>query len=304
MRTLKEAVKKKIIDAFVHPRSKKVDPIFDMFSGPIEFGNRGVKFGTFSGPIPFGKRRKKERLDEVIHGPTKDDLNGSKENDLHARLEKHYDFGKYLDSNKENNSHRATISSYTTNGARFVNNYLHKTYRGKKVDDMAHYGYGVKGSHKEMVKRMDDLVHKHKTPESMVVHSGIPESPHHLIKQQGGYENKKGAHIILPAYTSTSVSRTQAGNFSRYDDKANAELSKQGMKVHKNAKHMLKIYVPKGHHGAYVDHHSGNKGEREFILPRETRLHIHHEPEITHNGKGVVWHAHIVDEKGNRVPDR
>lgn len=267
---------------------------FDTFSKPIEFGT-ATQFDSFTKPIEFGQ--KQEIKEETVFSKDMSD----RANDEHDRLLRHY--------NKYSEVHKKRISQYSGR-SKGLNNYAHGRYDGKPKDE----------KFEKQTIETDDLVHTHKTPHAIDVYSGVPESPHHIIKKQGGYESGKGGHIILPAYTSTSLSPRIAHGFSHPDKKANQELAK----MHKDKRitssknphdimegpghtHMLHIHVPKGHAGAYIGHHS-QYSEKEFILPRNTRLHVHHEPTITHDeatGKNsFIWHAHIVDENGKRVEDK
>ena len=64
--------------------------------------------------------------------------------------------------------------------------------------------------------------------------------------------------------------------------------------------HVLRIHLPKGHHGLYIGKMSKHRGEKEFLLPRHTRLRISSKPQITAihptlKGHTVhVWDAHVV----------
>ena len=293
MKTFKQFVSTKI------PK-KKNDPVFDLFSKPIEFGTKDG-FTTFSGPIVFGQ--KNMNLKENVLGKSEFDHSGSVAHDKvklkDQELSKHYDH--YSDQQEDH------ITKYS-NGSGKLNDYLHERYRNPEKDHNPR--------HEKDIKKMDDVVYQHRTPSSMIVHSGVPESPHHIIHGQGGYENKEGGHVVLPAYTSTSLSLKLASNFAKSDKEANEYLAKKhnnpkflthkhhDMKDTVGFKHMLKIHVPKGHPGAYVAHKSYYGHEYEHILPRETHIHIHHDPEFDHKNGIVHWHADIVDKHKNRIEDK
>jgi hypothetical protein len=99
-----------------------------------------------------------------------------------------------------------------------------------------------------MTEVMDSGMERHKTPHKLTVYSGIKYDP--------GEKMDKNKIVHHPSYLSTSLDKFTAKGFSNCTTN----------------KHVLKIHVPKGHPGAYVDHFSENPGEKEFILPRNTKL--------------------------------
>lgn len=109
----------------------------------------------------------------------------------------------------------------------------------------------------ENTKGLDKALTKHQTPHNMTVYSGVSYHPKEMSS------NKVLHH---PAYMSTSIDKEIAKGFA--DDQQTDEEDEMG----RTHNHVLKIHVPAGSHGAYVDHLSSHGGQREFILPRNTKL--------------------------------
>jgi hypothetical protein len=133
----------------------------------------------------------------------------------------------------------------------------------------------------------------------MIVHSGLHQSPEFAIKDHPGHEGK----MIHPGFLSTSTDFHQAKEFAHTD-----RDSVHGPKPthHEGGTwrtdptgygHMMSIHVPKGHPGAYVSDHSAHDYEREFVLPRNTKLRVNKTPTIHKAHKVVQWHAHVEPEE-------
>ena len=98
-------------------------------------------------------------------------------------------------------------------------------------------------------------------------------------------ENKIVNH---PAYLSTSLDKQKAYLFS----KKHSSRDENDI-IHR---HMLKIHVPKGSNGMYVENNVGLRGEKELILPRDTKLrHIKTEKkeETLPEDKNYKTHTHL-----------
>ena len=192
---------------------------------------------------------------------------------LGKELEKHYRFShkKDLDAIRD-----YTYTSYP------VNSHLHRktTWKLRPLE-----------KDHELVKPMDEALNRHKTPKELTVYSGVRRSPEHAIKHAG--DEKHGVLTKTSNYTSASLDPNTAAQFTDHDTK-----SKYNEKFGNFVGHMLKIHVPKGHPGAYVDHHSSHKGEKEFILPHNTRMHIHPNPEYDKETGNMIWNAHVLPHKG------
>ena len=245
-----------------------------------EFITEAKKFNGYTDVrLGFFRTEQKKSINELKKpDPWKKELtpeqkeHAEKVEKLHNSLSSHY---------KYNDSHIETIKKYTgggtnrhePNGSEILNKELHEK-RGKLGNS----------SLNEFKTHVDKLVKHHKTPHDMHVYTGVAE--HHEITKMAkdGNDNIKLHHH---GFTSTSINKKVAEQFA-----------------HQNlSRHIIKIHVPKGHHGAYVSHHSKNGYEKEFILPRGTRLHVHPKPTIINNdpygaksGEFHVWHAKIVKE--------
>lgn len=178
-------------------------------------------------------------------------------------LEKHY--SKFTSDDIKH------IKKYTSN-SRSLNTALLKS-GSKKL------GNSNLENHK---KGMDAVVKRHAAPKKLTVYTGVGKN-HPLEKH---LNSDKHFHVRHNAFTSASTSKNVAEDFVGY----------KAAKKNLYHTHMLKINVPKGHPGAYVDHHSLHDGEREFILPRGTKLKVHPHPKVTvdnYDHSGFPTHHHV-----------
>jgi len=126
----------------------------------------------------------------------------------------------------------------------------------------------------EFSKHMDSALTRYSTPHKITVYSGTRFDPRENM-------NKKGI-VHHPAYLSTSLSKNKATEFGSF-----------GYQNGYNKYHVMRISVPKGHAGAYVDHYSNSPNEREFILPRGLNLkHIHTQVHRTTDDLGTKREIH------------
>ena len=101
----------------------------------------------------------------------------------------------------------------------------------------------------EEISLLDSAISKFNLTNDIVVFRGVSKSAF------GGSPPQVGSVISDKAFLSTTVSKTTAQSFGNG--------------------YVLKINVPKGKgKGAYVDSISYHKGEREFLMPRNTKLKI------------------------------
>ena len=131
---------------------------------------------------------------------------------------------------------RRGVKSYTDYGFRELNDGLRGNPKPPPVPD------------KKLMASLDSALSKGKTPTAMVVHRGVSRDMLSKFKAGQAYVDK--------GYMSTSVDRGKAENFG----------GKSGP--------LLRITVPKGASGAYVEKLSVFKGEKEFLIPRGQRLNI------------------------------
>ena len=210
-----------------------------------------------------------ESLYDIKHriSSFKDNIENNRINSLQDRLSKHYD--------KDMHVKRLTQMS------RPVNKNLWN-----------HHNHDEELENKDEHSRYDKGLTKQKTPQAFHVYSGIRRHPNSY--NEGKEIPKKGIVLHHPAYLHTSLDHGIAQDFARTTH--NDENQKET--------HVLKIHVPKGHHGAYTGHYSAHPHEKEFILPRGHNLRIHPNPEIRHQLVGNdhiiahhIWHTTIEHSK-------
>lgn len=187
----------------------------------------------------------------------KEDFNSAHVDALDKHLQKHY---HQFDGEDKHNIRKYTdISSH-------VNKHLYD-----------HHGLGP-GRHEQYIKSFDKTLHKHQTPHDIHVYTGVhPE--HHLAKighKQGANEDNH-IKVVHHGYTSATIHHGVAKSFARATNEVSTDNEQHHHEEHH--RHVIKIHVPKGHPGAYVEHHTMNPYEHEFILPRGTKLHVHPNPE-------------------------
>jgi hypothetical protein len=126
---------------------------------------------------------------------------------------------------------------------------------------------------------LDTAVNRNSLSHDLHLYSGVKFNPgHEAAKHPEG-------HVHLPAFTSTTLDKSEARWFSRADDAGH--------------EHILHIHAHAGTKGKYVDHISENDGEKEFILPRNTTLKVHPTPTKYTNNSGNtthVWHATVHNQ--------
>ena len=75
--------------------------------------------------------------------------------------------------------------------------------------------------------------------------------------------------VHIPSFISTSLSPRIANDFSDLHDKKGVFNRR-----------FLRIHLPKGHNGAYVENLSNNRNEQELLLPSNQLLKINHTPKV------------------------
>lgn len=143
----------------------------------------------------------------------------------------------------------------------------------------------VKGMYfRHHLKPLDEALHSYKTPTDFHTFTGLFHSPH---ENYGPL--KSGLHTYHhPAYLSTSLKYEMAHSLGVFQRHGSFDREK----------HVLVIHVPQGHPGAYIESISKHPKEREFLLPRSTKLRIHSEPLITSEKLSVavaspMLHTHL-----------
>jgi hypothetical protein len=197
--------------------------------------------------------------------------------EIDAHLEKHYPINDISD-------HYDSVEMYTT-----ASRHLNRTL-------LNHYECGQQAPlkvHEHNIAKLDCATGHHKLKNDLHVYSGVGFHP--------GEKAAQCPHntIHLPAYTSASICKNTASQFSQ------ALEGKTEQYTHEPVHHVLHVHLKKGQKGLYVGKHSGyDQNEYEFILPRHTTVQVHHKPSIVPAGgpagnfhKTYVWHAHVVSNQ-------
>lgn len=140
-----------------------------------------------------------------------------------------------------------------------------------------HLTHGEKLNEKDQlfVDHLDSIIKDHPVSDDTIVYTGTNENHAKVLRMN--------TEINHPGFLSTSISPNSARSFAR---------QKGG--------DIVKIHIPKGHPALYVSNLSGYEGEREFVLPRNTKLVLSRSKEqvMIHDDKEYkVHHATIVTEK-------
>lgn len=181
----------------------------------------------------------------------------SAEEQLHNELTKHY---------QHQPEHRKTLHDLTKS-SRDLNRHLHSQYetKGKTVDITR-------------TRKIDKALQQHKTPHSFHVYAGVKgSSAHNTLQHNITYHHA--------AYLHSSLNDKMAAGFTLHHHE-----QKNGEDHYHH--HILKIHVPKGHPGSYVSHISHHPHEKEFILPRNTKLKIHNTTTKSSDIEGDKHHIH------------
>jgi hypothetical protein len=153
-------------------------------------------------------------------------------------------------------------------------------------------GHDVSGAKKEQIRRTDAALEGRHTTGDLTVYTGVKRSPaRHFTKGQDSVE------VHHPAYISTSTCFHMAKGFS--DSQKHPNNEKMGVELDKNgeARHVLRLHVPKGTNAVSTRSHSFVPGEHEVLLGRGHDFKIHHNPTIHVDADGTkyhVWDAHVT----------
>lgn len=179
-----------------------------------------------------------------------------------------------------------SVKAYT-NGSFMVNDFLHQTASGKKIDEPRTL---------DNIKNIDSALDKHPTNVATSVFTGLRHSPTKSFPVIGT-ENPESTIVHLPAYTSTSTSYGAARNFARPVEHENDKNF--GIAPGKHM-HILKLHLPKGTPAMSVMGHTHFQNEKEILVGRGHNVKINTKPEI--NSDGVhIWHGTIVSRTQHNV---
>lgn len=211
-------------------------------------------------PIMFASIGKRKQLKE----------NTEKQIDaLHKKLSAHYVYDPH---------HIKEIESYTSS-SRYINHHLYENEKkrlGMEHDKDETTAKSKAWAHPKL-QRMYDAMTKHKTPKDIHVFTGLSTDPRKHFDPSETHTT-----VRMPAYTSTSLDHGIAENFvKRHSD---------------NVQHIMRIKIPKGSHGAYVEHHTDAPGEHEFILHHGAHLKISNKPfKVVKDGSFGYTHYHDAE---------
>jgi len=200
-----------------------------------------------------------------------DDLDDAFESETAIRREKESiantigaNLSKHYAENKYEGRHLLAFKSYTDANSN-INFHLLR-------------GYDLKPHHRELVDNLDHALHREHTPDEMVVYSGTNDDHANILRHNDVVHH--------PGYVSSSIDLKKAVAFAK--DKSGD---------------VLKIHLPAGHPGTYVQHMSSIPSEREFIMPRNMKLRIDHSKREVivhdlHKGEGPIYvhHAYPVED--------
>lgn len=221
--------------------------------------------------------------DESVKSAAKDYAERSYTNRLHEQLYDHY--AKHF--SKLGQDVHNSIAHYSLSGYNDINKTL---YYGRHNVDSAIQ------RHISNIDKIFAPIH-----DDVHVYSGVAFSPHVFRageRPQGGIIKLK-----MPAFTSTSIKSNLATSFasSHYPVDNDKEILddnpyEEGTKAFPRT--IIKIHVPKGARASYIYQHSENAHERELVLPRNSRLHVHPTPTVNGGGRDTfqIFHAKLVHD--------
>jgi hypothetical protein len=199
---------------------------------------------------------------------------------IRDKLKKHHDFSNPDVLSEKERSH---VEDYTDDSSK-LNSALVRSARDNSE---------IPSKYHRQIDHLDSALDRNRLPTSLHVYSGMGGGRVKSVKSAAG------GKLSIPAYTSTSTSKTMATHFAPYTQ----EEGENGQREFH--RHVLHVELPQGHPGLFIGNDSTAGNEHEFLLPRDTKLHIHPEPTkvVAHNesSPGVpyvthVWHAHPVKE--------
>lgn len=159
---------------------------------------------------------------------------------------------------------------------------------------LIHYdnGHDISKQKKDQIKKTDAALEGHKTVKPMVVYTGVKRSPARHFE-----EGDTAVEVHHPSYISTSTCFHIAKGFS--ENMKHENNAKMGVETDKNdeARHVLKLHMPKGTNALSVRNQSFLGKEHEVLLARGHDFTIHHKPTIHVDKDGTkyhVWTAHVT----------
>lgn len=192
-----------------------------------------------------------------------------------------------------------------TEDSRELNTYLGHQYHGKTWNsDMRKYDDATLDAHSDGlsqgIKTAPPLAHP------VTIYSGLSHMTKVHTLSDGG---TKHVRFTTPTFLSTSIDPETAASFAREKDHPHP-TDESYNEFSSNLEHnefgkgavadMVKMELPKGFRGGlYVDSHSANQGEREYLLDKRHVIHIHPSPKyFVYDRKMTrMWHAEVEPKK-------
>lgn len=148
------------------------------------------------------------------------------------------------------------------------------------------------GDQKFDINALDSIASKNKISKNTELYSGVKYHPLESANENGV--------LHLPAYTSTSERHSVAKKFAH----TQARRQDRPEDDHKQDAHIIRFNLKKGDRAGNISSKSSYGAdhefdEREWLLPRNTRVKIHPEPETSTDKEGRkfhIWNAHTTDE--------
>ena len=190
-----------------------------------------------------------------------------------------------LHADKISDMEKEAVHDYSDE-SRPLNSMLHRHAKGMDISTKNSESY------KKTVKHLDNALGRHKTTEDMHVYTGLQYSPSKHFKKVDGKVPER-QNVSLPSFVSTSSSVKSARAFSQDTMHPNDERHGIEHEEGGEARHVLKIHVPKGSHAMSLRDHSFVPEEKEVLLHRGHDIEIHHKPEKLDHST-YLWHAKIV----------
>lgn len=174
-------------------------------------------------------------------------------------------------------------------GSWVLNDHLWDSYKNKTEPKSRMGGIDIKG--------LDDALSETQLHKPLYVYSGVKRNPGLLAAMH------PKRRIFLPAYTSTSIQPRTALSFAG-SIKRGTEGEESWSNEQEGERHILRIHVPSGNNGYYLGTKSNFDNEKEFLLPRDTTIHVEENPQtfVHKNPSGgplskrlvSVWNARVL----------
>lgn len=199
---------------------------------------------------------------------------------------------KIASGNAHDEDEEDAITDYSDD-SRPLNSMLHMHDKGHDISGRKNAAYH------DNVEKLDKILSRHQTTEDMTVFTGLKSTPARHFKSEGD-KPEKTTRVHLPAYTSTSSQLRSAHPFA--EPTMHYKDERHGVEYDENdeARHVLKIHVPKGTNAMSIKKYSFCPEEDEVLLHRGHDIEIHHKPERLDRNT-YIWHAKIVGHNPKKV---